>query len=358
VSTSPVLPDAPAGEHAPIRWRSTWPFWLVHLLPFLAFFTGVPWWTWVLMGGTYFVRMFFITAGYHRYFAHRSYTCSRPVQFILALGGATAIQKGPLWWAGNHRLHHRYSDTDRDIHTPRKGFWWSHVGWILSSAHDETPTSDIEDFAKYPELRWLNRHDWVAPWSLAIIIAVFAGWSGLLIGFFLSTVLLWHSTFMVNSVVHVVGTRRYVTNDTSRNNLFVALLTLGEGWHNNHHYYPSSARQGFYWWEYDVTYTVLKGLSWLGLVRDLKTPSREVRMAMRVKDGNLDVGMAREHLWQVSQVIGRSRIPGLDLQHDELDAAKSDLETALASTERAVQRVSRLDRRRRRQARAVSSALR
>ncbi len=331
-----------------IDWKGTWPIWLLHVLPFLAFFTGVPWWNWVLLGGTFFGRMWFITGGYHRYFSHRSYRTNRVFQFILAFGGGTAAQKGALWWAGNHRLHHRYSDTERDAHTPRKGFWWSHMGWILSDQYDETPMSDIEDFAAYPELRWLNRHDWVPPWTLALVIWWFAGWSGLLIGFFMSTVLLWHATFMVNSVVHVVGTRRYVTTDTSRNNLAVALVTLGEGWHNNHHYYPASARNGFYWWEYDVTYYVLRVMSWVGLVRDLKLPTKEIRTSNRIKDGNLDVGMAHEYLWQVEQVIDRSRVPTLDAFDPELDAAKDDLEASVAATAEAVQRVGRLDRRRRR----------
>lgn len=339
-----------------INWWGTTPIWVIHALPLLAFFTGVPWWNWVLMGGLFFGRMFFITAGYHRYFAHRSYRTNRVFQFLLAFGGATAAQKGPLWWAGNHRLHHRYADTERDIHSPIAGFWWSHIGWILSDAHDETPTSDIEDFAKYPELRFLNRHDWIAPWSLGVVVWFFAGWSGLLIGFFLSTVLLWHATFTVNSIAHVVGTRRYVTTDTSRNNLGIALLTMGEGWHNNHHYYPASARQGFFWWELDVTYYVLVALSWVGLVKDLRTPTREVRRACRVKDGNLDVGMLRDALRNAAVVVDRSRLPTLDVDQPELDAAKTRLEESLGEVAAAAKDVARLDRKRRRDATAVAKS--
>jgi stearoyl-CoA desaturase (delta-9 desaturase) len=331
-----------------INWWGTTPIWVIHALPLLAFVTGVPWWNWVLMVGLFFGRMFFITAGYHRYFAHRSYRTNRVFQFLLALGGATAAQKGPLWWAGNHRLHHRYADTERDIHSPIAGFWWSHIGWILSDAHDETPTRDIEDFAKYPELRFLNRHDWIAPWALGVTVWFFAGWSGLLIGFFLSTVLLWHATFTVNSIAHVVGNRRYVTTDTSRNNLAIALLTMGEGWHNNHHYYPASARQGFFWWEVDVTYYVLVALSWVGLVKDLRTPSQEVRRACRVKDGNLDVGMLRDALRNAAVVVDRSRLPTLDVDQPELDAAKTRLEESLDEVAAAAKHVARLDRKRRR----------
>ena len=331
-------------------WLGTVPFWLVHVLPFLAFLTGVPWWNWVLMAGLFFVRMFFITAGYHRYFSHRSFSTSRWFQFVLAFGGATSAQKGPLWWAGNHRLHHRYVDTARDAHTPIKGVWWSHVGWILSDAHDATPNEAIEDFTKYPELRWLDRTNWLPPWVLAVTVWLVAGWSGLLIGFFLSTVLLWHATFMVNSVAHLIGTRRYATDDTSRNNFGVAVLTMGEGWHNNHHYYPASARQGFFWFEPDITYTILKGLSWLGIVRDLKQPSHDVKRGMRIKDGNIDIGMLHANLRSVDEIVDRSRVPTLDVNHSDTDNAKTRLELALTEVSEAASDLRRIDRRRRREA--------
>ena len=349
--TTPIVPASPDDlRPGRINWWGTTPIWVIHLVPFLAFVTGVPWWNWVLMGGTYFGRMFFITAGYHRYFAHRSFTTSRWFQFVLAFGGGTAAQKGALWWAGNHRLHHRYVDSPRDAHTPIKGVWWSHLGWILSDAHDATPTETIEDFAKYPELRFLNRHDWVPPWIMATVIWWFAGWSGLLIGFFLSTVLLWHGTFLVNSVAHVIGTRRYATDDTSRNNLPVAILTMGEGWHNNHHYFPVSARQGFYWFEPDATYTILRGLSWLGIVKDLRTPTREIRTAMRIKDGNVDIGMLHHHFREIGAVLTDARMPALDMEHPEVDAAKTRLEAGLAEIDEAATDLRRLDRRRRREA--------
>ncbi len=280
----------------PINVRKSWPFILVHFLPFLAVFTGVDRTAVVLCVTTYLVRMFCITGGYHRYFSHRSFRLGRIPQFILAFGGTTAAQKGPLWWAQHHRDHHRYSDTDRDPHSPQKGFWWSHVGWILSDEYDETDFDDIADFAKYPELMWLNKHDAVGPWSLGIACFLIGGWSGLVVGFFLSTVLLWHATFVVNSVVHLSGRRRYVTSDTSRNNWWVAIITGGEGWHNNHHHYPACARQGFRWWEYDVTYYVLKVGSWLGIVKDLREPPAAAKDSKRLRDGVLDVGMFRQHL--------------------------------------------------------------
>ena len=248
------------------------PFAAFHLVPLLAVFTGVTAEAVVLGVVLYAGRMFLITAGYHRYFAHRSFKTGRVFQFLLAFGGTMATQKGPLWWAANHRDHHRWADTERDPHSPQAGFWWSHVGWILSGRYGAVDYARIADFAKYPELRFLDRHDWIGPWSLGVASFLIAGWSGLVVGFFASTVVLWHVTFCVNSVSHIFGRRPYPTTDTSRNNVPVALLTGGEGWHNNHHYYPASARQGFRWWQLDTTWLVLRALAVVGVVRDLRGP--------------------------------------------------------------------------------------
>lgn len=282
-------------------------FVVIHLLPLLAFFTGAPLKAWILCAVTYFGRMFFITAGYHRYFAHRSYKTNRVWQFILAFGGGTAAQKGALWWAGHHRGHHRYSDTDLDLHSPIKGLAWAHIGWIMCEKSKPTPYDSIGDFAKYPELRFLNRHDWIPPWTLGIATFLIAGLPGLLIGFFLSTVLLWHATFLVNSAAHVFGRRRYATTDTSRNSALIAVVTMGEGWHNNHHYYQASARQGFFWWEIDITYYVLKGMSWVRLVRDIKVPPTLVLQGARLRDGAFDVGMFRSHWSKAALAVSESR---------------------------------------------------
>ena len=265
----------------PISWRSSIPFMALHFVPLLAIWTGISSTAVILFVVTYFVRMFCITAGYHRYFAHRAFKTSRAFQFLLALGGVMATQKGPLWWAAHHRRHHRSSDTDDDVHSPKHGVFWSHVGWVISTEFGPTDVDSIKDFAKYPELRWLNKNDWVGPWSLGLACFLVGGWSGLVVGFFTSTVVLWHCTFMVNSVAHLVGRRRYPTSDTSRNNWFVAVLTGGEGWHNNHHYYQASARQGFRWWQIDTTFYVLKALSWVGVVWDVKTVPERVLRAPR-----------------------------------------------------------------------------
>ena len=266
-----------------VNWITSIPFFGVHVFCLAAIVTGVTTRALVLCAVLYAVRMFFVTAGYHRYFAHRSYRLGRPMQLVMAFGGLTSAQKGPLWWAGHHRNHHRYSDTDRDLHSPQKGFWWSHVGWILCDKNNDLDVNDaIRDFAKYPELRWLNTHDWVGPWSVAVASFLIAGWSGLVVGFLWSTVLVWHGTFTVNSLAHVMGRRRYATTDTSRNSALIALWTMGEGWHNNHHHYQASARQGFFWWELDPTYYGLKALSWVGLVKDLKSPTERIKATGRV----------------------------------------------------------------------------
>jgi stearoyl-CoA desaturase (delta-9 desaturase) len=259
------------------------PFFAVHAAVIAAFFVPFSWSMVALCLAGYVLRMFAITAGYHRYFAHRSYKMDRVPQFLMALLGTTSSQKGVLWWAANHRHHHRFSDQEQDIHSPRQsGFWWSHVGWILSPQYDETRWDQIQDLAKYPELVWLNKWHVLPVVGYAVLTFLIGGWSGLVWGFVISTVLLWHGTFTINSLSHVFGSRRYVTTDDSRNNPLLALITLGEGWHNNHHTYMSSANQGFFWWEYDFSYYALKALSWIGVTRDLRKPPLALLDAKRV----------------------------------------------------------------------------
>jgi stearoyl-CoA desaturase (delta-9 desaturase) len=257
-------------------------FWGVHVAAVIGVVAlGWSWSGVALALGSYFVRMIVVTAGYHRYFAHRAFKTSRAFQFLLALGAQSAAQKGVLWWASHHRWHHKHSDTPSDVHSARlRGFWYSHIGWVMGREWDKTDHTLVADLAKFPELRaldWWGVH--ILPTvALALAFLFLGGGHGLVWGYFVSTVLLWHGSFSINSLAHLFGKRRYATGDDSRNNWALALLTTGEGWHNNHHHYQSSANQGFRWWEVDITYYVLRLLASLGLVWDLRRPSREVVM--------------------------------------------------------------------------------
>ncbi len=249
-------------------------FVLMHVACLAVFATGVDATAILLCAACYLLHMVGITAGYHRYFSHRSYKTSRAFQFALGWLGCTASQRGPLWWAARHRHHHRTSDTHEDRHSPvAHTFWTSHIGWVLTSeAYGPEDEKAVRDLSRYPELRWLDRNHAVPAIVLAAVCFLIGGWSGLVWGFFVSSVLSHHATFLVNSACHLWGSRRFATGDASRNNLMVALVTLGEGWHNNHHHYQSSANQGFRWWEIDLTYYLIRGLARIGLVWDVRTP--------------------------------------------------------------------------------------
>ena len=257
---------------------SSAPMLLLHLTPLAAIWTGIdPTAAWLFLA-TYWVRIFAITGGYHRYFAHRTYKTSRAFQLFLAFLGGTAVQKGALWWAANHRWHHRHADDPEDVHSPvQRGFWYAHIGWIMCATHERTRVELIGDLWKYPELRFLDRYHLLPPAALALATYLIGGPSGLVWGFCASTIALWHTTFVINSLAHVVGKRRYLTKDTSRNNWILALLTFGEGWHNNHHHYQSATRNGFHWWEIDVTYYVLSVLRACGLVWGFRPVPAHVR---------------------------------------------------------------------------------
>jgi stearoyl-CoA desaturase (Delta-9 desaturase) len=328
--------ERPADER--VDWLRNIPYLAIHLVPFAAIWTGVHARDVWLCIALYFARMFFITGVYHRYFSHRSYKMGRTMQFLMALGGTLAVQKGPLWWAANHRHHHKYSDEVEDVHSPMKGLFWSHMGWIMCQKFTETRVDLIKDFAKYPELRWLNRWHWVPPFVLAVAIFAWGGWSGLVIGFFLSTVICWHCTYFINSLTHLFGRRRYVTTDTSRNSMILGLITLGEGWHNNHHYYQSSANQGFFWWEIDISFYVLKLLSWIGLVSELRTPPAHVLAANKIKDGHADIGMFQAN-WAkaVAYLENKKALAGeycVDRKHA--------LDELVDSTTRAAQQIAKM----------------
>jgi len=266
-------------------------FYLLHLTAVVgAILVGFSWQGLLLAVASYYFRMFFITAGYHRYFSHRAYRTSRWFQFVLAFFGATAAQKGALWWAAHHRGHHKYSDQPQDPHSPRQhGVLYAHVGWIVGKDNVSLRAERIPDLMKYPELVWLDKHYFFAPTVYALALYAAGGWPALIWGFFVSTVLLYHGTFAINSACHIFGRSRFETDDDSKNHLGLALLTMGEGWHNNHHYYQSTASQGFYWWEIDLSYYILRGLAALRIVRDLRLPPQRVLDAGRALDA------ARKH---------------------------------------------------------------
>jgi len=265
-------------DRGPVRADSI-PYFLVHLSPIAAFFVDFHWSLVALALGSYFLRMFFTTGFLHRYFSHKSFRIpSRFVQFIIAFLSSTAIQKGCLWWASHHRHHHRYSDTEGDLHSPSKtGFWHSHFLWVLTlDANPDYKQRELKDFENFPELKWIDQYYWVAAVVYGAILTAIGGLPWLVWGLFISQVLLWHGTYTINSLSHVFGNARYATTDTSKNNWLLAIVTLGEGWHNNHHYYQSASRCGFYWYEIDITYYILLGMEKLGLIADLRQPSERV----------------------------------------------------------------------------------
>jgi len=273
-------------------WRSIYfnvmsiPYWGVHVAAVAgAIALGFSWSAVAWVVGMYYARLFFVTGVLHRYFSHRTYKTSRPMQFLLALGAVAAGQKGALWWAAHHRRHHQASDTELDIHSPyHGGFWWSHMGWMMCRDFEGTDLDKVKDFARYPELRALERTWFVLPVAIGVASYLLGGWFGLVFAFMLPQMLSWHGTFTINSLSHVWGRRRYESGDDSRNNPVLALLTMGEGWHNNHHHYQSSARQGFFWWEVDVTYYILRAMAAVGLIWDVRGVPEHVRLGKRKHD--------------------------------------------------------------------------
>jgi stearoyl-CoA desaturase (Delta-9 desaturase) len=261
-----------------VDWLRVVPFVVLHLSCLFAVAVGWSWTALIVATLAYGIRMFAITAFYHRYFSHRSFKTSRALQFFFALVGATAIQRGPIWWASHHRAHHKSSDEESDVHSPvQHGFWWSHIGWILSRANFRPRFELVADLMRFPELRFLDRFDIVVPilslfgfYGLGVGLAGLgletSGWQIVIWGFSISTIVTHHVTFSINSFAHRSGTRSYDTADDSRNNLLLSLLTFGEGWHNNHHRYPASVRQGFHWWQIDLSYYTLRVMAALGLV--------------------------------------------------------------------------------------------
>lgn len=299
--------EAMRAEPDRIDWLRCIPFIVLHLGCLGVLLTGAsPFAVWTA-AVLYFVRMAAVTGVYHRYFSHKTYSTSRPMQFLLALAGGTTVQRGPLWWAYHHRHHHQHSDEADDAHSPHiHGFWWSHIGWITSRRNFPTDYSKVRDLHRYPELVFLNRFDAIVP--IAFAFALFGlgafleihapglgtnRWQLLVWGFFISTTALFHGTSCINSMAHLMGRRRYKTDDDSRNSFILAIITLGEGWHNNHHRYQSATRNGFFWWEIDITYYLLKVLSWTGLIWGLKSVPASVLAEGEERDHQESIEAAR-----------------------------------------------------------------
>ena len=281
-----------------VDWLRCLPFIGIHVLCLGAWWTGVSAAALIVAAGLYLLRVFAVTGFYHRYFSHRTFRTTRAFQFVMALAGNLAAQRGPIWWAGHHRHHHLHSEQQPDLHSPvQHGFWRSHVGWFMTDAGFRTQARYVRDWLRYPELRYLDRYDWVVPVLLIAGLWIAGAWldasapylgvtgAQLVVwGFAISTVAVYHVTYTINSLAHRFGRRRFATRDDSRNNAVLAILTMGEGWHNNHHHYPASARQGFYWWEIDLTYYGLVLLSWMGLIWNLRPVPAHVLDRNRVDD--------------------------------------------------------------------------
>ncbi len=285
--------DETADKYA-VDWARLIPYAGMHLMCLGVIWVG---WSWIACGiaaGLYVVHMFSITAFYHRLFSHCAYKTSRVAQFIFAVVGNSSVQRGPIWWAARHRHHHRNSDQENDVHSPvQHGLFWSHMGWITSKGAFGFEEKSVPDLMKFPELRFLDRYDNLVPLLEGVglfFLGVYLqnqGWntSGgqmLIWAFFVSTIVCSHATFTINSLTHVFGKKRYKSKDESRNNWWLAIITFGEGWHNNHHYYPGSVRQGFYWWEYDFTYYVLWCMSKVGIIWDLNGVPEHIREAHHI----------------------------------------------------------------------------
>ena len=300
--SSPVGTQINLSANKHIQWLRILPFIMLHIACLAVFWVGVSWFSLLFMLLFYLIRMFSITAFFHRYLSHKTFQTSRVVQFIFILIGTMSAQRGPLWWTAHHRYHHRFTDTQQDPHSSTHGFWYSHVAWFLNEYNFATRKEVIKDWLKYPELVWLDRFSVIVVLITATAIYALGEWlaiaqpqlgtSGLQLlvwGFVVSTVLLIHATLCINSLAHLYGSRDFETDDQSRNNVFLSIITLGEGWHNNHHYYAGSVRQGFYWWQIDITYYLLKIMSWLGLVWGLKSIPPRVYEMSKIKKSTIKV---------------------------------------------------------------------
>jgi stearoyl-CoA desaturase (Delta-9 desaturase) len=291
-------------------------FWIVQASALLVFAVPFRWAFIGLWAGSHFVRALGLTLIFHRYLAHRAFKMSRAARFVWAFIATAAMQKGPLWWAGHHVNHHRFADRDGDPHSPMvSGFYYAHIGWFLNDTkYDRVEGTNpvIRDFSGVAEIAWLEKYFFVPPLALAVALFLFGGLPWLVWGFCLPTMTLSHATFAINTVNHMFGSRRFETVDESRNNLVTAVFAVGEGWHNNHHRYQRAARNGFYWWEFDPTWYVIRAMAAVGLVWDIqRVPKRIYEEARAVK--------AKRAATKVPSIIDAAPIGiGLELADDEV----------------------------------------
>jgi len=263
-------------------------FWLVQASALLVFAVPFRWAFLALWAVSHFTRAIGLTLIFHRYFAHRAFKMNRVARFVWAFIGTAAMQKGPLWWAGHHVNHHKFADRDGDPHSPMvSGVYYAHIGWFLhDTKYDKVEATNpvIRDFSKVPEIAWLEKWFFVPPAALALGLYFFGGMPSLVYGFCLPTMTLAHATFAINTVNHMFGSRRFETLDESRNNVLTAVFAAGEGWHNNHHRFQRAARNGFYWYEVDVTWYVIRAMAAVGLIWDIQpVPQRIYDEARAVK---------------------------------------------------------------------------
>jgi stearoyl-CoA desaturase (delta-9 desaturase) len=251
-----------------------------HLFAIAAFFTFswtnlaaavIVWWVAGSLG---------IGLGYHRLLTHRGFKVPKWLEYTLSTFGALALQSGPLSWVTTHCIHHAFTETDKDPHSPRHGTYWAHIGWIFrGTAQNQTPETVkryCPDFADDRFHQLLDRYYYIPTVAVSLLLLAIGGWSMVLWAIFLRTVVGWHFTWLVNSATHLWGTRRYETRDDSRNNPLIAVITFGEGWHNNHHAYPRSARHGLVWYEFDQNWLQIKLLEKLGLAKNVYAKQLEI----------------------------------------------------------------------------------
>ena len=275
-------------------------FWAIQAGALLVFAVPFRWAYIALWAASHFIRAIGLTLAFHRYFAHRSFQMNRIARFVWAFIGTAAMQKGPLWWAGHHINHHRYADRDGDPHSPAiSGFYYAHIGWFLhDSKYDRLESGNpvVRDFSKEPEIAWLERFYWAPPLSLAVALFLVGGVPLVLWGFALPTMTLAHATFAINTVNHLWGARRFDTRDDSRNNPVTAFFAAGEGWHNNHHRYQRAARNGFYWWEFDVTWYVIRTMAAVGLAWNVQPVPARIYAEARASKARRDRLSVVEHV--------------------------------------------------------------